>query len=128
MKMDVKSKLSLLWVFVLFNMAYADILSLMDATSAIRVRMSGTPMSSGILLVGAILMETAIMMVVLSRFLPFKINKWANIVIAVINIIAVVTGGHGIYYFFFVAIEVLAMLIIIWIAWKWKEKEPELAI
>jgi hypothetical protein len=34
--MDVKAKLSTLWIFVLFNMVYADILSLMDTASPIR--------------------------------------------------------------------------------------------
>jgi hypothetical protein len=40
---DTKVKLSLLWIFVLFNMAYADILSLMDPTSPIRGIMAGAP-------------------------------------------------------------------------------------
>jgi hypothetical protein len=120
MKNDIESKLSLLWIFVVCNMAYADILSLMDATSPIRKIMNGAYIPSGGLLAGAILMETAIIMIVSSRFLPFKINKWANIIVAVINIIAIVTGGHGTYYLFFAAIEVLTILLIIWIAWKWK--------
>ena len=127
MKKDIKSKLSLLWVFVVFNMAYADILSLMDATSPIRKIMNGASMPSGGLLAGAILMETAIIMIILSRFLPFKINKWANIIVALINILAVVVGGHGIYYLFFVVIEVFAMLAIIWVAWKWNAKELKIS-
>ncbi len=125
MKNDIKSKLSLLWVFVLFNMAYADILSLMDATSEIRKRMNGIFISPNELLTGAILMETPIIMIVLSRFLPFKINKWVNIAVAVLNIFAVVSGGHGAYYMFFAAVEVLAMLLIIWLSWKWKGEESK---
>ncbi len=46
---DPKVKLSLLWAFVLFNMAYADILSLMDPTSPICQRMAGDPMTRRIL-------------------------------------------------------------------------------
>lgn len=118
--MDMKVKLSMLWIFVLFNMAYADILSLMDPTSPIRKRMEGDPMTPGFLLVGAILMETAIVMVILSRVLPYKANRWVNIIIGAINIFAVVTGGHGLYYIFFATIEVVCMLLIIWFAWKWK--------
>ena len=46
-RMDIRLKLSLLWIFLLLNMAYADILSLMDATSPIRKIMAGAPTLSG---------------------------------------------------------------------------------
>ena len=117
---DMRVRLTMLWVFVLFNMAYADILSLMDPTSAIRVRMAGTPITPGFLLAGAVLMETAIAMVVLCWVLPYKANRWVNIIVAAVNILAVVTGGHGLYYAFFAAIEVVCMLLIVWFAWTWK--------
>ena len=117
---DPKVKLTFLWIFVLFNMAYADILSLMDPTSPIRQRMAGDPMTPGFLLAGAILMETAIVMAILSWVLPYKANRWVNIIIGAINIFAVVTGGHGLYYIFFATVEVVCMLLIIWFAWKWK--------
>lgn len=119
-KVDTKVKLSMLWIFVLFNMAYADILSLMDPTSPIRKIMEGAPIPPGGLLAGAILMETAIAMVILSWTLPYKANRWVNIIIGAVNIFAVVTGGHGLYYAFFATIEVMCMLLIIWLAWKWK--------
>ena len=102
-------------------MFYADILSFMDPSSAIRTRMVGTPLSPGLLLAGAIMMETAIIMVILSRLLPYKANRWANSIAVVIGIVSVVTGGHGLYYVFFTTIEVLAMLLIIWLAWKRSE-------
>jgi hypothetical protein len=121
---DTKARLSILWVFVILNMMYADVLSLMDPTSAIRTRMVGTPMSPGFLLVGAILMETAIAMVILSLVLPYRASRWVNTIVATLNIFAVVTGGHGLYYAFFAAVEVLAMLLIVWLAWKRLEAEP----
>jgi len=120
----MKATISMLWVFVILNMMYADVLALMDPTSAIRTRMVGTPVSPGFLLVGAILMETAIAMVILSRLLPYKANRWVNTIVAAVNIFAVVTGGHGLYYVFFAAVEVLSMLLIVWLAWKRLEAEP----
>jgi hypothetical protein len=113
----------MIWVFVILNMLYADVLSLMDPSSAIRTRMVGTQMSPGFLLAGAVLMETAIAMVILSRLLPRKAGRWANIIVAALNIVAVVTGGHGLYYIFFAAVEVVSMLLIIWLAWTWPEAE-----
>src|SRR5271157_4409664 len=118
--MDMRVKLSTLWIFVLFNMIYADIISLMDTTSPIRKVMGGAPMPPGGLLAGAILMETAIAMVLLSRVLKYKANRWANIIISVIIIVAVITGGQGLYYVFFATIEVVCMSLIVWYAWKWK--------
>ena len=121
----MKATISMMWVFVILNMMYADVLALMDhPTSAIRTRMVGTPVSPGFLLVGAILMETAIAMVILSRLLPYKANRWVNTIVAAVNIFAVVTGGHGLYYVFFAAVEVLSMLLIVWLAWKRLEAEP----
>ena len=120
---DPKIKLSLLWIFVVLNMAYADILSLMDPTSTIRQRMDGAPMTPEFLLAGAILMETSIVMVILSWILNYKVNRWVNIIISAINIFAVVTGGHGLYYAFFATVEVICLLLIVWFTWKWRNLE-----
>ena len=118
-RIDPRVKLSLLWIFVILNIAYADILSLMDATSPIRQIMAGASLPAGGLLAGAILMETSIAMVILSWVLSYKVSRWVNIVVGAINIFAVITGGHGLYYVFFATVEVTAMSFILWLAWKW---------
>jgi hypothetical protein len=117
---DPKVKLSLLWIFVVLNMAYADILSLMDPTSVIRGIMAGAPLPAGGLTLGAIVMETSIAMVILSWVLNYKANRWVTIIIGVFMIVQIVIGGHGPYYVFFAAVEVASILLIIWFAWKWK--------
>ena len=77
-------------------------------------------MPPGGLLAGAVLMETPIAMVLLSRLLRRKANRWANIMIGVINIVAVIAGGQPRpYYIVFATIEVLCMCLIVWTAWKW---------
>jgi hypothetical protein len=120
---DPKVKLSLLWIYVVLNMAFADIISLMDPISPIREVMAGTPMPPGGLIAGAILMETAIAMVVLSWLLNYRVNRLVSIVIGALNILAVVTGGHGSYYTIFATAESVCMLLIIWFAWKWSNVE-----
>jgi len=117
---DPKVKLSLLWIFVVLLMAYADIVSLMDPTSAIRERMVGAPMSAGFLLAGAIVMVTSIAMVILSWVLNYKVNRWVTIVIGAFMIQQIVAGGHGLYYVLFETVEVACILLIIWFTWKWK--------
>ena len=120
---DPKVKLTLLWIFVVLNMAYADILSLMDPTSIIRGIMAGAPLPAGGLIAGAIIMETSIAMVILSWILNYKVNRWVNIIIGALNILGVVRGGHGPYYVFFATVEVACMLLIIWFSWKWTNPE-----
>ncbi len=125
---DPKVKLSLLWIFVIINMAYADILSLMDPTSIIRGIMVGDPMPAGGLMAGAIVMETSFAMVILSWLLNYKVNRWVSLIIGVFMIVQIVIGGHGLYYVFFTIVEVASILLIIWFSWKWKPVvEPVLA-
>lgn len=42
----------------------------------------------------------------------------ANTIVAEVTILAVATGGHGLYYIFFAAVEILSMPLIAWLAWK----------
>ena len=120
---DPRVKLSLLWVFVIVNMAYADILSLMDSTSIIRGIMAGASLPAGGLLAGAIVMETSFAMVVLPWVLEYKINRWVSLIIGVFMSWQIIIGGHGLYYAFFATVEVACILLIIWLTWKWRDLE-----
>jgi hypothetical protein len=129
-KMDMKVKLSLLWIFVMFNYIYADILTLMDS-SALKELMTGyiggTQITPGFLLGGAILMEIPIAMVVLSRVLKYRANRWANIIAGSIKTVAVFSsifvGTPALYYIFFGTIEMVCTSLIVWYAWKWPNPE-----
>lgn len=122
---DPRVKLSLLWIFVIVNMAYADILSLMDATSIIRGIMAGAPLPAGGLLLGAIVMETSFAMVILSWVLNYNVNRWVSTIIGVFMTWQIVIGGHGLYYAFFASVEVACIGLIIWLAWKWRSPEAK---
>jgi hypothetical protein len=120
---DPRVKLSLLWIFVILNMAYADILSLMDAGSIIRGIMAGDPLPAGGLLAGAIVMEASIAMVILPWVLSYQVNRWVSTILGVFMIWQIVIGGHGLFYLFFAAVEVTGILLIIWFTWKWRDSE-----
>jgi len=124
---DSRVKLSLLWIFVIVNMAYADILSLMDPTSTIRGIMTGNPLPAGGLLAGAIVMETSFAMVILPWALNYKVNRWVNSIIGILMAWQIIIGGHGLYYVFFATVEVACILLTIWFSWKWvsPEAKPE---
>lgn len=123
---DMKVKLSTLWIFVMFNMAFADIVGFMNpgALEDIMTGNVGIEITQGLLLVFAILLEIPIAMIVLSRVLKYSANRWANIIAGVITILFVIGGGNpSLSYIFFATIEVLCMLLIIWYAWKWPNPE-----
>lgn len=120
-----KVVLSFLWIFAMFNYLYADVLTLMDPTmlNEILTGTSVVKMTPGALFAAAILMETAIAMVILSRLLNYKVNRWANIIVGFIHTAAVFSslfvGKPAPYYLLYAIIEISCTLFIIWYAWTW---------
>ena len=134
---DRKVILSTLWIFALFNYIYADIFSLIEAVfmpgmlEKLMTESLGGPIqiTQGLLLAGAVLMETAIAMVLLSRVLKYRANRWANIIVGIIHTAAVLAstfvGGEipSHFYIFYMTVEVACTLFIIWYAWTWPKQE-----
>jgi hypothetical protein len=126
-KMDTKVLLSTLWIVVMINMLKADILSLYIPGALEEV--AKTSVSTGapipqLMLGGAIMMEISIVMIILSRILKYRMNRWVNIITSIITIAFVVGGGVSYpHYIFIAAVEVFCMLLIIWNAWKWTNPE-----
>jgi hypothetical protein len=119
---DMKVRLSTLWVFVMFNMVFADIVGFLNP--GVLEEMMAMKPPQGMLLAFSILLEIPIAMIVLSRLLKHKTNRWANIIAGAITILWVIGGGNtSVSYVFFAAVEVACMLLIIWYAWKWTEQE-----
>jgi hypothetical protein len=120
---DRKMVLSTLWIFALINFAYADIFTAFFNPPA----PGSAAMSSGAVLVFAVLMETAIAMVLLARILPHAWNRWLNVIVGVIQVAFVTWSLFGEpptpYYVFFVSIEVAALLFIAIYAGTWKKEQ-----
>ncbi|PAJ72407.1 hypothetical protein CJF42_21470, partial [Pseudoalteromonas sp. NBT06-2] len=84
---DRKVILSTIWIFYLFNILYADVLNMMGTVttnSANGVELIEALLSPEMLLGAAIFLETAMVMIILSRLLKYRINRWANIIIGVL--------------------------------------------
>jgi hypothetical protein len=140
-KMDMKSKLSTLWIFVTLNYLYCDIIGLMDPEllpQFLRGNVDGLELTPGFLLGAAILIEIPIAMVLLSRVLPFRANRWANIaagaLMTAVQSATLFVGIPAPYYLFFSVIEIATTVLIVWFAWNWREPvgqvelyEPELS-
>src|SRR5690349_1595292 len=114
---DRSMMLFTLWIFVTLNYVYADVVTLFDKSLS-------TTLSQTALLGAAVLVETAIAMVLLSRVLKYKANRWANIIVGAINTVAVLASllvaTPALYYLFFAVIEIATTLTIIWYAWTWR--------
>ena len=125
--MDMKTKLSTLWIFVLFNIVFLDIHAFLKPGFIEEIMtgiVNGTQMTEGLLLLGAIMMEIPIAMVLLSRILKYRVNRWANIITGAITIVIFIgnvsTAPDNI---FVGTIVVVSLLLIIWYAWKWPKQE-----
>lgn len=124
-----KVLLSTLWVFAVFNYLYADVVTLMDSEMLKMIltgQVGSMRMTRSLLLGAAVLIETAIAMVLLARVLDYTLNRWANIIVGAIHTVAVALslvlggGAPALYYLFFAAIEIACTLFIMWYAWRWK--------
>ena len=115
---DIRVRLSTLWVFMLLNYLYCDVLGLFDP---------GLPknLTQDALLAASFLMEIPIAMVLLSRMLKYRPNRWANAIagafMAVVQVSTLFVGTVTLYYVFFSAIEIACLLFIVWTAWRWAD-------
>jgi hypothetical protein len=122
---DTRIRLSTLWVFMLFNYLYCDVLGLFDP---------GMPrnMTQDALLAASLLMEIPIAMVLVSRMLRYRPNRWSNIIagafMAVVQLSTLLVGASTLSYAFFSAIEIASLLFIVLTAWRWAEPAPVTAI
>lgn len=125
-KTDRKILLSTLWIFAILNYLYCDIMGLMDVNLLKQYligNVNGMEMNENILLSAAILMEIPIAMVLLSRILNYKANRWANIIAGIIMTLVqtatLFAGEPTKYYLFCSIIEIATTLVIVWLAWTW---------
>lgn len=133
---DRKVILSTLWIFAILNYAYADIMTLFfnpvlqkeEHQRILSGYVGDIRITQGFVLVAAILMETAIVMVLLSRVLPYGANRWTNILVGLLHTTSVIwsmTGGPvNLFYGFFATIEIGCTLFIVWYAWTWRNPAP----
>lgn len=124
---DRRQLLPILWIFLTVNYIYCDIFSLHHAESLkafISGEVGGMKLTEEFLLSFAFIMQIPMAMIVLSKFLVFKINKYLNIVAGLI------TGsiqsytlymGGTLHYVFFSIVEISTAVLIIYFAVTWNQ-------
>ena len=124
--MNIGTRLSTLWVVVMINMVYADILTFIKPgeLQALWAGQAGVHITPGLLLVFAMLIEVPIAMIFASRILKPRPNRWVNTVAAVITTAFVVGGGSLTpHYVFFATVEIACMAMIVWSVWTRRSSE-----
>lgn len=122
-KISAQTLLSTLWIFILFNIIFRDLHQLAK-TGFIEEIMSGTvngiKLTDELALLGGILAVIPIFMVLLSRILDDKANKWANLIAGTITLGVFATNIPyvDIDDIFHMVIETAAIIWIFRIAWK----------
>jgi hypothetical protein len=128
---DRRVILSTLWIFAVLNYLYADVITLFfqpslqpEAWEELQSGFVGSiQITQGFALAAAVLMETAIAMVLLSRILPYRVNSWTNIGAGLLHSAAVAwslsEGEIDLFYAFFSTVEIACTMFIVWFAWTW---------
>ena len=129
-----RALLSTLWIFVLFNMVYADILGMLRPGYLELLDRMSQQLTGSTVLLFAVLMEVAIAMVLLSRVLDYRANRWVHFIAVPFVILWVIIPAlipslgetTPLSYMFFATVEAVAMLTILGYVWKWPKpgKKP----
>jgi hypothetical protein len=125
-KINVKIKLSALWVTLMLFYIYADILSFYTPGNVEKVvsgEIGGIQITEGFLFVMAIWMAIPSVMVFLSLTLKANANRWVNIIVGIVSIVVLgatfFVGEFSARYTFQAIVEGVLIALIVWYAWKW---------
>jgi hypothetical protein len=129
-KINIKIKLSVLWVTLMLFYIYADILGFYTPGNIEKVvsgEIGGMQITEGFLFAMAIWMAIPSLMVFLSLTLKANANRWVNIIVGFASIVALFAtffvGEFSARYTFQAVLEGVLITLIIWSAWKWPAQE-----
>lgn len=118
---EVQIKLSALWVALMLTYLLGDVLRIFsgDFTAG---EIGGRQITQGMYLGLAVIMVIPIIMVFLSLTLPYPVNRWANIVVAILlflfNLVGLPTYP-SLYDKFLIVVGLVFNMLTVWYAWKW---------
>ncbi len=131
-KVNVKIKLALLWVALMFLYVYNDIFSMFQpghVADMVEGQLEGVEFTQTLLFGAALLMAFPSFMVLLSLTLKARANRLVNIIAGIFHILVLVgtqfvgDSETWFYWRFYELLEVVFLALIIWTAWKWPSIE-----
>ncbi len=115
--------LSLLWLFAILNTLFRDVHEMTIAHNLEEILagyVNGNPMSEGVLLVGAVVVELLLLAFLLSALLPAHLARMMNLVLAPLAMVGTVFGvPNDPDDYFFAAVVVTTFATIFVLAWRW---------
>ncbi|MCD4710984.1 MAG: DUF6326 family protein [Bacteroidales bacterium] len=133
-KVNVKVKLALLWVALMFFYVYNDIFSMYQpghVANLVEGHLEGVQFTQILLIGVAALMAFPSFMVLLSLILKARANRIVNIVVGIFHVLVLLGTqfvGEGETWFYWrlnELLEALFLVLIIWTAWKWPTSESK---
>ena len=127
-RVNVKAKLALLWVALMFFYIYNDIFSLWQpghTADILEGHLEGVQFTQTILLGGAVLLAFPSFMVLLSLTLKARANRLVNIIVGILHVLLLLgtqfvgEGETWLYWRLYELLEAVFLALIIWTAWKW---------
>ena len=121
----VKIKLSALWVALMLTYLLGDVMRIFSGDFNAG-EIVGMQASQGLFLGMAALFVIPIFMVFLSLTLNFPVNRWANIIVAIIFFVINLIGLPGYpsaYDKFLIVVGLVLNILTVWYAWKWPQQE-----
>jgi hypothetical protein len=119
---EIQIKLSLVWGALMLTYLLGDVLRIFSG-DFVPGEISGQKMSPGVWLGIAAFMFIPILMIFLTLELGNPVNRWANIIVAVVffvfNLIGLPTY-HSAYDKFLIATSLGINLLTVWYAWGWR--------
>lgn len=119
---EVQIKLSALWVALMLTYLLGDVLRVFSGDFEAAKASGVMEMNQGFLLAMAALFTIPIAMVFLSLTLNHPLNRWANIIVAIIffaiNLIGLPTYPSA-YDKFLIVVGLVFNVLTVWYAWKW---------
>jgi len=128
-KVEVRTMLSMLWLFYILNVVFRDIHEFIKADFIKEIltgTLGGYQVTEGLLLIGGIVAVITVSMVLLSATLRKKQNIYINLILSPLFALSIITNGFGdpddLLHLVF---ELIAMISIFVIVLRWKKTHSE---
>ncbi len=131
-KVNVKVKLALLWVALMFFYIYNDIFSFFQpghVAELVEGHLEGVQFTQTLLFGAAVLLAIPSFMVLLSLTLKARANRLVNIIVGILQVLVLLStqfvgeGETWFYWRLYELLEAVFIALIIWTAWKWPKQE-----
>jgi len=130
-EINVKVKLALFWVALMFFYLYNDLFSFFKPGTVEELvggSLEGIVFTQELLFGAALLMALPSIMIFLSLTLKAKLNRMVNIIVGIFHMVVLVgtlmvPGDLWVFYATYMVFEAVFIVLIVWHAWKWPTQD-----